>query len=95
MYLMEFRIRRSLREKRAVILQERSKDPAKSDRLSKIEKHMEMCKIMWFMVGFGLSIFLGGFAMWNLDNRYCSKLRIWRHKIGLPWGLLLEGHGWW
>jgi dihydroceramidase len=22
-------------------------------------------------------------------------VRRWRHEVGLPWGLLLEGHGWW
>ncbi|KAI7287424.1 alkaline ceramidase-like protein [Hortaea werneckii] len=50
---------------------------------------------MWVMIAFGLSVFLGGFAIWNLDNAYCSTLRRWRHEIGLPWGILLEGHGWW
>lgn len=50
---------------------------------------------MWLMIGIGLAIFLGGFGIWNLDNMYCSKIRAWRHEVGLPWGLLLEGHGWW
>lgn len=50
---------------------------------------------MWLMIAVGLSIFLGGFGIWTLDNMYCSKLRRWRHEIGLPWGVLLEGHGWW
>ncbi|PQE25566.1 alkaline ceramidase protein [Rutstroemia sp. NJR-2017a BBW] len=52
-------------------------------------------KEMWLLVGCGLSIFLGGFGIWSLDNHYCSTIRTWRHEIGLPWGLLLEGHGWW
>ncbi|KAM5480509.1 alkaline ceramidase ydc1 [Microsporum audouinii] len=47
------------------------------------------------MVAYGLSTFLGGFAIWNLDNEYCSNLRTWRRELGLPWGILLEGHGWW
>jgi len=47
------------------------------------------------MVGLGLTVFLGGFGIWGLDNHYCSTIRKWRHDIGLPWGLLLEGHGWW
>ena len=55
----------------------------------------EILKSMWWMIGCGLSIFLGGFAIWNLDNEYCSTLRMWRREIGLPWGVLLEGHGWW
>lgn len=50
---------------------------------------------MWYMVACGLSIFLGGFALWSLDNRYCAKLRTWRRHVGLPWGIFLEGHGWW
>jgi dihydroceramidase len=50
---------------------------------------------MWTMIAVGLSIFLGGFGMWNLDIIYCGKLRQWRHQVGLPWGILLEGHGWW
>ena len=36
-----------------------------------------------------------GFLLWNLDNMYCSNLRRWRREVGLPWGILLEGHGWW
>ena len=50
---------------------------------------------MWWMIAVGLSVFLGGFGLWAVDNKYCSTLRSWRHKIGFPWGILLEGHGWW
>lgn len=50
---------------------------------------------MWTMIILGLAMFLGAFAIWTLDNEYCGTLRKWRHEIGLPWGLLLEGHGWW
>ena len=50
---------------------------------------------MWFMVLYGLILFLGGFTIWSLDIKYCSTLRSWRQEIGLPWGMLLEGHGWW
>lgn len=50
---------------------------------------------MWCMVSWGLSVFLTGFAVWNLDNAYCGALRSWRRSVGLPWGLLAEGHGWW
>jgi dihydroceramidase len=52
-------------------------------------------KQMWMMVGFGLGICVGGFGVWTLDNEYCSTFRAWRHAVGLPWGILLEGHGWW
>lgn len=40
----------------------------------------------------GSVIFLTGFAIWNLDNIYCSDLRRWREKVGYPLGFLLEGH---
>lgn len=50
---------------------------------------------MWQMIVFGLGIFLSGAAFWHWDNKHCSKLIQWRRKIGLPWGFVLEGHGWW
>ncbi|TRX98186.1 hypothetical protein FHL15_000831 [Xylaria flabelliformis] len=50
---------------------------------------------MWIMVATGLSIFLGGFLIWSLDNWYCSTIRRWRHQIQLPWAVVLEGHAWW
>jgi dihydroceramidase len=51
--------------------------------------------LMWRLIAVGLSVFLGGFAIWSLDNKHCSTLRRWRRDVGLPWGILLEGHGWW
>jgi dihydroceramidase len=50
---------------------------------------------MWILVAWGLTIFLSGFAIWGIDNVYCSSLRRWRRELGMPWGFLLEGHGWW
>ncbi|KAI1304725.1 alkaline dihydroceramidase [Xylaria venustula] len=50
---------------------------------------------MWIMVATGLSIFLGGYLIWNLDNIYCDTIRRWRHQIQLPWAVVLEGHAWW
>ncbi|MCJ1273724.1 hypothetical protein MMC21_001517 [Puttea exsequens] len=50
---------------------------------------------MWMMIAVGLSVFLGGFCFWHLDNVYCKRLRGWRREVGLPWGVVLEGHGWW
>jgi dihydroceramidase len=52
-------------------------------------------RTMWSMTRYGLTFFLGGFAVWNLDNAYCGELRRWRRSVGLPWGVLAEGHGWW
>ena len=50
---------------------------------------------MWVMIGCGLTTFLAGFGIWHLDNVYCGQLRMWRREVGLPWGIVLEGHGWW
>lgn len=58
-------------------------------------RDVRILRTMWFMVGYGLLMFLGGFAIWNLDNAFCSRIRGWRQIMGLPWGILLEGHGWW
>ena len=58
-------------------------------------RDQHIIRTMWLMIAFGLSVFLGGFAVWNLDNIYCGTLRGWRREMGLPWGIMLEGHGWW
>jgi dihydroceramidase len=55
----------------------------------------EILSRMWSMIRWGASLFLGGFFIWSLDNVYCSALRKWRHQVGLPWGILSEGHGAW
>jgi len=96
---MEVNIRPYFRNRQAM----RMKGPAhritskkiKSEELRIDERDADIIKQMWIMVSFGLAIFLGGFGIWAVDNKYCSKLRQWRHELGLPWGILLEGHGWW
>ncbi|KAJ9157579.1 Alkaline ceramidase 3 [Pleurostoma richardsiae] len=50
---------------------------------------------MWKMAAAGISQFLIGFTIWNLDNIYCHNLRRWRGQILLPGSIVLEGHGWW
>jgi dihydroceramidase len=52
-------------------------------------------KTMWIMIACGITSVATGFLIWNLDNIFCSTLRRWRREVGLPWGILLEGHGWW
>lgn len=98
MYVMEFSLRPSLkmREEHYKLLRKRSMTPDEK-LISRSEDHRDakILKLMWSMIIYGLSMFLGGFAIWNLDNKYCSSLRIWRRQIGLPWGIILEGHGWW
>jgi dihydroceramidase len=96
MYIMEVSIRPFYRErsaKRAGEAVQSVEDQAEQKRRD--DRDREILRKMWWMIGTGLTAFLGGFAVWNLDNEYCSVLRGWRHQVGLPWGVLLEGHGWW
>ncbi|RKP40095.1 ceramidase, partial [Dimargaris cristalligena] len=44
---------------------------------------------------FSTCTFLSGFAMWNLDNAFCSALQELRHTVGMPWAVVLQFHGWW
>lgn len=39
----------------------------------------------------GLLTFLAGFAIWNVDNIYCSTLTEWKKSVGWPIAFLLEG----
>ncbi|KAF6803769.1 alkaline phytoceramidase [Colletotrichum sojae] len=55
----------------------------------------QLLKTLWTLIGFGLAAIAVGFLAWNIDNIFCSQLRRWRRELGLPWGVLLEGHGWW
>lgn len=58
-------------------------------------RDLKTLKTMWLMVTYGLSMFIGGFFIWTLDNEFCPQIRRLRHSVGLPWGIFLEGHGWW
>jgi len=99
MYIMEINIRPSLRAKEKAMQDGRAngaaspKDKAEQERKDK--RDIKILRTMWGMIAYGLGIFLGGFAIWTLDNVYCGTLRRWRRDIGLPWGIFLEGHGWW
>jgi len=42
----------------------------------------------------GAMIFVGGFAIWNIDNIFCTGLRELRSYVG-PLGFVLEGHAYW
>ncbi|KAI4726838.1 alkaline ceramidase-like protein [Aureobasidium sp. EXF-10728] len=96
MYVMERDIRPNLKAREAA-----RKSAAQQNVISDKEQERrddrdrKILKTMWLMIACGLSVFLGGFGIWTLDNVYCSRLRKWRHEVGLPWGIFLEGHGWW
>ncbi|KAB2576017.1 Alkaline ceramidase 3 [Lasiodiplodia theobromae] len=104
MYIMEVRLRPKLKgkEKAAGKAATATNGSAKASPLPPAEEQKrrdardtEILRSMWIMIGSGLSIFLGGFAIWTLDNEFCGTLRRWRRDVGLPWGIFLEGHGWW
>lgn len=41
-------------------------------------------------------IYIGaGYVCWNTDINFCNLWRGVRRSIGMPYGFLLEGHGWW
>lgn len=77
-------------QKQNTVTEEQKREQKRQD-----DRDRQILRLMWIMIGCGLSIFLGGFGVWTLDNVYCSTLRRWRREIGLPWGIVLEGHGWW
>lgn len=98
--VMEAGIRPSIWKKQQDIVQKEhrpngSAAGSKAEELRQDKRDEKILRTMWMMVTYGLSVFLGGFFIWNLDNWHCGDLRRWRREVGLPWGILLEGHGWW
>jgi dihydroceramidase len=68
---------------------------SKDEQVRLDKRDIRILKTMWALCAAGVGSVGIGFLIWNLDNIYCSKLRLWRRELGLPWGILLEGHGWW
>ncbi|KAI9749938.1 MAG: pre-mRNA-splicing factor prp46 [Chaenotheca gracillima] len=95
MYTMEVELRPSRRPKKSSSTNGSAKGSLEKVSSVSDREDEQTLRSMWLLVACGLSIFLGGFGIWTLDNTYCSQLRQWRQQVGLPWGLLLEGHGWW
>jgi dihydroceramidase len=95
MYMMEMAIRPRFKSEERKSLNPRSDWAVDAVRKREDLRDQEILRAMWKMIVSGLSIFLGGFAVWHLDNVHCSRLRKWRHEMGMPWGFVLEGHGWW
>ncbi|KAI0462113.1 hypothetical protein LJB42_004200 [Komagataella kurtzmanii] len=50
---------------------------------------------LYRLLGLALGEFLTGFVLWNLDTVYCTYLRQIRRYWNLPFGVILELHGWW
>jgi dihydroceramidase len=38
---------------------------------------------------------LFAYFLWNIDVNFCSTLTAWKHRLGMPWSVPLELHGWW
>jgi dihydroceramidase len=95
MYVMEVNIRPAFRSKEREAANPRPHGDVKAVQEKEDLRDQEILRTMWKMIGFGLSIFLGGFGVWHLDNVHCKQLITWRREIGMPWGFVLEGHGWW
>lgn len=91
MWVMEYALRPSLREQAS----RRGNAKVSDEKQRRDDRDLKILRSMWTMVGVGLTSFLGGFLFWNIDNHLCGTLRRWRHAVGLPWGLFLEGHGYW
>ena len=99
MYLMETHLRPSITKNERTIPVSDGMNLGKAPERACALKHGNELHVvlskMWLMIAVGLSIFLSGFGIWQLDNTYCSDLRRVRRDLGLPWGILLEGHAWW
>lgn len=97
MYIMEMNIRPHFRKRQLehekVQGSKTISEEAKLQERRNDDRDRWILSQMWLLIGFGLTVFLGGFAIWNMDNMFCGTLRTWRRELGLPWGLLLEGHG--
>ncbi|KAJ1333743.1 dihydroceramidase [Microdochium nivale] len=84
MWIMEYRVRPRLEEREKL-------RPADTN----IPPSNATMSDMWKMVATGLGTFLAAWAIWNLDNIYCSTITGWRRSMQLPWAIVLEGHAWW
>lgn len=94
-YVMEINIRPRFRSKEREAANPHIGKDTKARREIEDLRDEQTLRTMWKMIISGLSAFLGGFALWHLDNENCSTLIRWRREIGMPWGFVLEGHGWW
>jgi len=102
MYVMEVNIRPRFRSKQREAANPHSRRSGTTDHRSGTTdqerddvRDEQILHTMWQMIVFGLAVFLAGVVVWHGDNEHCSRLIQWRRDIGLPWGIVLEGHGWW
>jgi dihydroceramidase len=94
-YKMEQLLRPGSKLRTQALEKAKGRKPGAAELARRDARDLKILKEMWLMVGSGLVSVGVGFLIWNLDNIYCDDLRSWRREIGLPWGVVLEGHGWW
>ncbi|GMM35122.1 alkaline dihydroceramidase [Saccharomycopsis crataegensis] len=58
-------------------------------------KYKKEISTMIMLMVKGVGSFLFGYFLWNLDIHLCSQVTQLKRFVGLPYGFLLEGHGWW
>ena len=58
-------------------------------------KDQESLRQLNTTMGMGVVIFVLGFVLWNMDVHFCDYVRATRRGWGMPYGFILEGHGWW
>jgi len=87
-YLMEAKLR-------PMLLDSDTKSQGSSKQGASAKSTDQIMKTMWRLVSCGLICMFVGMAIWTSDTKFCSVLVQWRRQIGLPWGIFLEGHGWW
>ena len=90
MWIMEAQLRPKYRATEAGLARGRSREEKRRD-----ERDVWILSQMWWMLALGIGLTLAALGIWALDNTFCPTLRRWRRQVGLPWGTLLEGHGWW
>ncbi|KAL3424080.1 alkaline phytoceramidase [Phlyctema vagabunda] len=62
-----------------------------SSRVSDVVVRAEVRKLATW----GAILFISGFAIWNIDNEFCSSLTTLKRALGMPWSFIFELHGWW
>ncbi|KAK6200903.1 ceramidase [Scheffersomyces amazonensis] len=68
----------------------------KSLSLTSKHVHDKVAKVQLYRtMTIGICIFLLGYFLWNLDIHFCTFVRGKRRDWGIPYGFVLEGHGWW
>ncbi|CAD1812966.1 Ceramidase family protein [Candida parapsilosis] len=55
----------------------------------KVKRQMNMMAVL------GIGLFFFGYILWNMDIHLCDQVRSTRRDWGMPYGFVLEGHGWW